>query len=207
VTQYSNNMPAKPDTPPTPPITFSKLETPASPARSPEPSHPPGQTVEDLLSSLLGGSGSSHPPTGPPPMPSGPTPPFTQPQPQLQRPTSVTHQMRPIQALPTPPQQPMPPILVQQFGIQPPIQAPPSPISSAQRPRDRPPHLDGPAPQDVRSHLQEAILSSLPSGYRPAGQPLGPDPRLAFQRDLVDMIQRDPVFVDQIFRSFQARRG
>jgi hypothetical protein len=70
-------------------------------------------------------------------------------------------------------------------------------VPVAQRPRDPP------APQDPRHVIQGAIVDHLPAGY----QPSGPDPRIAFQRDLIDMLQRDPAFVDQLFRAFQASRS
>lgn len=207
-----SQIPPRPATPPTPPITFSKLGNPVPPSLSPEPSHPPGQTVEDLLSSLLGGGGV---PGLPPKAPLMTAPPAPQPP---QRPPSASHQHLPQSFQqppgPVPPQQhSMPPAphaapppvssaRLQQFGMPPVPHTAPPPVPSAQRPRDRPPHLDAPA-QDPRARMQEAILDSLPSGY----QPTGSDPRLAFQRDLIDMLHRDPVFLDQLFRSFQARRS
>lgn len=92
------------------------------------------------------------------------------------------------------------------------VQAGPAPNAPlAQRPRDRPPHLDAPpipsghpAPAHPGiSQIQGAILNTLPATYTPAG----PDHRGAFQRDLIDMLQRDPVFVDQLFQAYLSRRS
>jgi hypothetical protein len=94
----------------------------------------------------------------------------------------------------------------------PPPQAPAVPL--AQKPRDRPPHLDqppapypqvpspGPDPRTL-AYMQEALLDTLPTNYHPTG----PDPRAMFQRDLMEILQRNPVFVDQLFQAYLVRRG
>jgi hypothetical protein len=212
-TTYS---PHRPPTPPSPPITFSEI--PVSPSKSPVNLHPPGQTVADLLNSI--GGGFSFPNSGPPPsIPTHPLlAPSNNPPPQTRAPPTLPpHPLLP----PVPPPVPAHPLLSnhnspsQAMRTPPPppqVQAGPAPNTNpGQRPRERPPHLD--APPAVRgqnsaippgiSQINGVILDTLPTTYRPTG----PDPRAAFQRDLIDMIQRDPIFVDQLFQAYLARRS
>jgi hypothetical protein len=218
----------RPATPPSPPITFSELPLP--PSKSPVNLHPPGQTVADLLNSIGGGFSFPTPGPPPPPVPAHPllSPSTNPPQPVYTPAPLPTVPNHPLLS-PQPPPAPSHPLLPPTNNIPPQaMRNPPPPPPQAngpapnvphqQRPRERPPHLDNtatpvPVPQAAYGQtssvppgvgqLHNAILDTLPTTY----QPVGPDHRGAFQRDLIDMLQRDPIFVDQLFQAYLARRS
>lgn len=162
------------------------MSSPPQTARSPAP-----QTADELLNSILGVT--SFPP----------------------RPIPVSQAPPPPQALRTPPP---PPVHQQQPITVPATTSSPGP---AQRLHQQPPHLDpqrlqqGPAHPahelngnsllDHRGPVADSIIASLPVNF--PVRPEGPEGRLAFKLDLLDLIQRDPGFVDHLYNAYRVRRS